>query len=66
MINNLNNEDSANTLDRMLLLSDNDVGSGGNMDQSDYNGKVLFPNKLMLTDDDLSLYTNYLKDNNNQ
>lgn len=36
MTNIINNEDSANTLDRMLLLSDNDVGSVA-LDQSDWN-----------------------------
>ena len=52
----IDDKESCNTLDKMLLLSDNDVGSMGK-DESEYNHSNLFNNKII--HDDYSYHTNH-------
>jgi len=52
----IDDRESCNTLDKMLLLSDHEVGSMGK-DESEYNHSNLFHNKII--NDDYSYHTNH-------
>jgi len=52
----IDDKESCNTLDKMLLLSEHDVGSMGK-DESEYNHFHLFHNKII--NDDYSYHTNH-------